>query len=146
MTARQFVSLTALFSFAGISSLAPLSGCGTPSVTSILAGQINDQLPDFQLVTVINQSQNDVELDIMVDGTAQTLTCSAALQRCDFPISGCPTQVEAVQQRYLDSQGRFVGGRNFNSSADFTFTPGEFDCDSVLIFKFTDTTAEAFAI
>ena len=146
MTARQFVSLLALFSFAGISSLAPLSGCGTPSAASILADLIEDRLPDFLLVTVINQGLNDVELDIMVDGSPQTLTCSSVLQRCDFPISGCPSQVEAIQQRYLDSQGRFVGGRNFNSSADFTFTSDEFTCDSVLIFKFTDTTAEAFAI
>ena len=74
------------------------------------------------------------------------VSCPVILGVCDQPLLPCPETVEAVQQRTLDAQGRFTGGRNFNSTPAFTFTGDEISCGSVIVYQFTDTTATAFAL
>jgi hypothetical protein len=124
------------------SPAAQLSTVLNQQVEEVL-GQLFD---DVVIVRVINQTNNDIELDLLVDNVGQTVDCSAALQVCDLVLSNCPQDIRAVEQRSLDPQGRFVGGRFFNDTDAFNFGPGEFDCQSVIVYKFTEGGAEAFKI
>ena len=128
-----------------------MSGCNSgTSLNTVLNQQLTAVLgtvnPQVLRIEVVNQTINDVQLDLTVDGTPQTITCSAFIQVCDLTLTTCPSNITAVQQRSLDSSGRFVGGRNFNGNAAFTFTTGEFKCDSTIVYKFTETDATAFVI
>lgn len=125
-------------------------GC-TPqtSANAVLGGQIQSALgsiPNPVNLRVINQTNSDLELDLLIDGSPLRVSCPVILGVCDQPLLPCPETVEAVQQRTLDAQGRFTGGRNFNSTPAFTFTGDEISCGSVIVYQFTDTTATAFAL
>jgi hypothetical protein len=133
----------------GIAALgALLTACDPPvSILNPQAQQILGQINTRTLeILVINQTGSDLELDLLIDGVQQQVTCSTLIEACPLILSTCPGEVAAVQQRTLDPQGQFIGGRNFNDNAAFTFSPGEFDCDSTLVYKFTATSAEAFRI
>ena len=131
-------------------------GCGQSGVNTIISSEISTALQqlDQNSVTLrlINQSESgyNLELTLSVDGTQQTFECVAdngiTGGVCDFPLTPCPQTVQGIQEQMLDSNGRFVGGRNLTNSQDFTFTRGEFQCGDALIYQFTDRTAEASAL
>ncbi len=132
-----------------ISLILALACSPQTSPQAILAEQIQaafGQIPDPINVRVVNQTSSNVELDILVDGAPVRISCSIIQGVCDQPLLPCPQTVEAVQERLLNDQGQFTGGRNFNGSPDFTFTGGEISCGSVIIYQFTDTTASAFVL
>ncbi len=128
-----------------------LAGCGvgTNVLTSILGNNVEEQ---FGLngvdIRIINQSTATEELDILVDGQPYTISCLSTVQICDFYLSTCPQRVQAVTERRLDAAGRFVGGRDFTGNDDFTFDrgAGEFDCGDFIIYRFSDTEADAFVL
>ncbi len=127
------------------------SACSPASaVNTVLNQQVSEVLgsiPEYLIVRVVNQTNNDVQLDILVDGLQQTVTCSSLVQVCDLVLTDCPQVIQAAEQRSLDPQGRFVGGRIFNGNEAFTFRQGEeIQCDSVIVYKFTEGGAEAFDI
>ena len=128
-----------------------LAGCGvgTNVLTSILGSNVDEQFGMNGVdIRIINQSTATEELDILVDGQPYTISCLSAVQICDFYLSTCPQRVEAVSERRLDTAGRFVGGRNFEGSDACTFDSGEgeFNCGDFLIYRFSDTEADAFVL
>jgi hypothetical protein len=137
----------------GLSGLILSLGCGGNQVNTIISGEVSTALQqlDANSVTLrlINQSESgqNLQLDLLIDGFQQTFSCPADNGLvggvCDFPLTPCPKEVDALQERMLDSKGRFTGGRNFNNAPDFSFTAGEFSCGSALIYQFTDRTAKA---
>jgi hypothetical protein len=146
--ASQTLCITVLASIA----LLLINGCnGASQVNTVLDQQISGALgaitKDYVLIRVVNQTGSDLQLDYKIDGIAQaTLSCSAIQEVCDRIVTTCPQSIEATQQRTLDAQGRFVGGRNFNGSDAFSFTGDELSCDSVVLYKFTPTDATAQVI
>ncbi len=131
-----------------------LAGCPGASapVNDLLSSQLKNLFPDFDLnpvvIRTINQTGANLELELLVDGLPQTIFCTAVLELCDTPLPACPTTVETVQQRLLDPQGRFLGGRNFDGAPNWIFNAGEgeFKCGDTIIYKFTDRDAEAFVL
>ena len=131
--------------------LMALAGCATVSVNTVLDSQLLKLLGtlDFEVlrVRVINQTgATSLDLDLKVDGISQTINCTALVAICDITLPACPKRIEAVQERLLDAQGRFVGGLDFNGGDEFVFPEGEFDCGSIIVFKFGDREASAFAL
>jgi hypothetical protein len=124
--------------------LALAGGCGyaTISVNDILDAQIREAtgtLPtDTSTILLVNQTQTTIELDILVDGTLNTVTVTPDEGRRSFTPTICPLTVEVVQERRLNSLGAQVGGRNFNGNAAFVFTEDEFSCESTIVFTFTE--------
>jgi len=133
-----------------------LAGCGT----SISAGDFSQTLigvlaqlnPNQVTIRIINQTSDDIELDVLVDGNLQLLECVGDRGICDFPLQICPQTVEAVEERRFNSEDQFAGGRIFNQNAYFTFTQDgqngtqRFDCGDVIIFQFSDNDAVATAM
>lgn len=142
---RLFLGL-AVGSIAGLSILT--SGCGTSRtvINAEIAAALAKVDSNIVIVEVVNQTTNDIQVDFTIDGLPQTVTCTTLQQVCPVTLPACPAEVRAVEQRSLDAQGRFVGGRLFNGNEAFSFTSGEFNCESVLIYKFTESGASAFAI
>src|SRR5690606_8148115 len=95
-------------------------------------------------VLLVNQTEATIELDLLVDGSRVTVACTAIEQRCEFLPPDCPSTIEAAQERRLDEHGAFPGGSNFDSNPAYAFVPGEFGCQSTIMFTFTaeDTIAE----
>lgn len=131
--------------------LAGLAGCGGTGGSSVndfldaQLAQLGFQTSfDTSQIQMINQTQQDIQLDLLIDNVAVTLTCTAVQQRCTFFPDVCPLTVQAVEERRLTPLGSYTGGRLFNNNPEFTFTETEFDCQSMILFTFTDdeTTAE----
>jgi hypothetical protein len=129
-----------------------VTGCGQSGgslVNAILEAQLDlvgDTAPnpnETVRIQVINQTTRTVELDLLVDGLPQTISCDPSEARCAFVPAECPGVVEAVQERELNEDGAFVGGRNFNGNPVFIFTDEEFQCGAVILFTFTDLEATA---
>lgn len=125
--------------------LVAAGGCNyyaSVNINSILDAQIREAtgtLPsDTSTILLVNQTQNTIELDILVDGTLNTVTVTPDEGRKSFTPTVCPLTVQVVQERRLNSLGAQVGGRNYNGNAAFTFTEDEFDCQSTIVFTFTE--------
>ncbi|MHC4443241.1 MAG: hypothetical protein ACYTF1_15550 [Planctomycetota bacterium] len=131
-----------------------LFGCpgvgGTVSANNVLTGQVQDLLDqlgvDINTVTIriINQTIYDVQIDLLVDGLPQQLNCTALAGVCDLPLPACPQTVETVEERRLDSSGRYQGGRIFHNNKNFTFTQaeGDFECGSIIVYTITDASVQ----
>jgi hypothetical protein len=120
-------------------------GCNYFSATNIndiLDAQIREAtgtLPtDTSTILLVNQTQNIIEMDILVDGTLNTVTVTPEEGRASFTPTVCPLTVEVVQERRLNSQGLQIGGRNYNHNPAFVFTEDEFSCQSTIVFTFTE--------
>lgn len=125
--------------------LATAGGCGfysSVNVNDILDAQIREQngvlTTDTSRVLLVNQTQNTIELDILVDGTPVTITVTPQDERTTYTPSFCPYTIEVVEERRLNSLGAFVGGRNYNHNEAFVFTETEFDCQSTIVITFTE--------
>lgn len=143
-TVRLF-SLTAV-----VLLLVSSAGCGgsaAPFVNQVLDSQILDLggiiIGNTSRIQLINTTESDIELDVLVDGTLVTIECSAADRRCAYTPTICPLTIETVQERRLSPQGVYTGGRNFNGNTAFTFESTEFDCQSVIVYTFTEDTTTA---
>ncbi|GMV96660.1 MAG: hypothetical protein AMXMBFR83_10220 [Phycisphaerae bacterium] len=129
---------------AGVLAAGAAGGCGggTPLVNAILDSQIVSQggtlTTNTSRIQIINTTQTDIELDVLVDELAVTIECTAAERRCAYTPPLCPLTVKTVQERRLNALGIFVGGRNYNDNPAFTFESTEFDCQSVIVFTFTE--------
>ncbi len=130
----------------GVALIVVFLGCNGPgSATAVLSSQIQNSLNQLTknslALRVINQASNTEAFDLLIDGASQTVSCDTVLQVCDTFLSFCPQTVETVRERKLDSKGNFLGGRDFNGAAEWTFTQGtDFQCGQTIIFKATDTT------
>jgi hypothetical protein len=126
-------------------------GCGGTSVPLV------NQVLDYQLqqagintsanttrLDLVNQSQSTIQLDLLIDGTIVTISCAPSDGRCSYTPTTCPTTIEVVQELRTNDVGILISGRNYNGNAAFTFTEGEFNCQSVFMFTFTEdnTTAQ----
>jgi hypothetical protein len=119
-------------------------GCGYASinVNDVLDAQIRDvtgTVPtNTSTILLVNQTQTTIELDILVDGTLNTVTVTPDEGEKSFTPTVCPLTVEVVLERRLNSLGAVVGGRNFDHNAAFVFTEDEFTCVSTIVFTFTE--------
>lgn len=99
------------------------------------------------IVRVVNETGSNLVVEALVDGVTTNFgTCTPTQQVCDYLLTPCPQTIEIVQERRLDLNGNFAGGRNFQGNPDFIFTSGEFTCGSYLILQFSDTGALADTI
>ena len=124
-----------------------------PSVLSLLGDELNLDTAAFLnlesvVVQIVNQSQRNVELDLLVDDEPLTLSCSAMQEVCRFDLMLCPSVIEAVEERRTDAFGGYSGGRIFNGADEFTFLEGEFNCESksVIIFQLQEHSSSAFVL
>lgn len=132
---------------AGLCALVSSACQPTSIINAVLGNELTNPLrKNLPTIRIVNKTGNQVVLDVLIDGTEQRLSCAAINPSCDTELDACPKRVEAVRQQVLDSQGRFVGGRTFNGSAQFTFVEGEFECRAFLVYEFTETDANAFAL
>jgi hypothetical protein len=133
--------------------LAALAGCMAASgsqfqdlVNQLLGGSTT--LASTTLtIRIVNEAGTGIneELKLEIDGVEQTFTCSATQHVCDVALLACPQQVIAISERRVDTGGYFQGGRNFNGGEEsFNFVRGEFECGQIILYRFTDTVAEAF--
>jgi hypothetical protein len=125
--------------------LAAVCGCGYYSPTTIndiLDAQIRQLTgvapTDTSQIQLVNQTQNTIELDVLIDGLLTTITCTPTNQQVTYTPLVCPLTVEVVQERRFNDKGAFVGGREYNHNPAFVFTETEFDCQSVIMFTFTE--------
>ncbi|HSW44915.1 MAG TPA: hypothetical protein VLM89_05040 [Phycisphaerae bacterium] len=132
----------------------PCVGCFAPSggdFESLLRMLLGDSAAAARASTltirIVNEAGSGIseEVTLEVDGETAPLVCSATEHVCDFPLPQCPQQVIAISERRTDTQGFFQGGRNFNGSDEaFNFIRGEFECGDIILYRFTETVAEAF--
>lgn len=120
-----------------------LAGCGGGNpINAILGNQIgaalNSASTSVVVVRIINQTGQTMEVDLLVDGLAQTVSCTSVLQVCDSVLPTCPQRIETVRDRKVDLQGRFLGGHEFNGNEAFIFERGEFQCGQHLIYQYDD--------
>lgn len=127
------------------------AGCGVAGGGSVINDIIDAQLrliggalpTATTVIVLVNQTQATIELDLLIDGALTTVSCTPADARCEYLPPTCPSTVVAVQERRLDAQGAFVGGRNYDENPNFTFDQGDFGCDSTLVFTFTEDATTA---
>ena len=135
--------------------LAGATGCGFTVTTSDLESLIStvlgteiDTTADMATLRIINQTDGlDEELTLDIDGTELTFSCTTEQPVCDFLLTPCPERIEAISEQRLDSTGAFQGGRNFKGNdAEFILDRSDFSCGDVIIFRFTNSEAEAFVL
>ncbi len=85
-------------------------------------------------IHIINNTELTIELDVLLDSTLVTITCTAEEGRCSYLPTTCPQLVQAVEERRFTVAGVYTGGRFFSGNAAYTFDNTEFDCQSVIVF------------
>lgn len=124
-----------------------LACTGNGATNTVLGVVANTLRTNTLMIRVVNDTTSDVEVELRVDGVMKLLPpCTALQQACDYVLTTCPQVVEVIQETRRDTNGVFMGGRNFESNPDFTFGPGEFSCGNTIILQFSDTVAYAQAI
>ncbi|HOB75784.1 MAG TPA: hypothetical protein PKG54_14805 [Phycisphaerae bacterium] len=125
--------------------LMAVTGCGNVSgstINDIIDAQLRLQNPQLTTKTMrvllVNQTEATIELDLLVDDALTTVACTPTEARCEFTPPTCPAKIEAVQERRLDPQGAYMGGRNFDENPDFIFTSDDLGCDATIVFTFTE--------
>ncbi len=123
------------------------TGFGTSSATNEVLDTIEAAREASIIVRVVNETGSNLVVEALVDGlTTNFGTCTPTEQVCDYLVTPCPQTIEIIQERRLDLNGNFAGGRNFQGNPAFNFTRGEFTCGSYLILQFSATGATAEAI
>lgn len=140
----QRILLCSLAGLALLAGLACTGSFGGSPISGPLTDIIDAARGTTALIRVGNSTGWDLQLRLRVDGVEKTLpTCAATQGTCDYLLSTCPQTIELLQERQLDSRGVFRGGRDFEGDPDFTFTAGEFECGSMILYEFSETTATA---
>ena len=148
------VKRTAAGALVAVSLLAGV-GCGflatgqqLNAVLKQLVGQLDlDTNPDAVTIRIINQSGGLTEqLDLRVDGLLQTFTCKSEEGICDFTLDTQPSLVEAVEERRLDADGAFRGGRSFEGQEEFTFGEEDIFAGTTIVFQLSESLAAAFTM
>ncbi|MBN1489831.1 MAG: hypothetical protein JXA69_07930 [Phycisphaerae bacterium] len=110
-------------------------GCGggvpSPSVSTVR-------------VDIINRTGNNLELDVVADGIPFTFACvvnpaSGEPWPCRYDLGFCPATVQTVGERWLDGEGRVIGGRDFSSTTAFDLGAGSFQCGAILTWDVSKT-------
>jgi len=122
------------------------TGCPSPNnVLRDLAGEVLDS--STLNIRIVNQSEGKTEeLDLRIDGALRTFTCDADAQICNFSLGAVPSRVEAVEERRLDDEGAFTGGRDFEGQSEFTFTQDDFQAGSTIVYQLGEDSASAFVL
>jgi len=94
---------------------------------------------------VVNQTSYTVELDISADGVPYTFTCEPSTP-CSFNIDYCPNRVDTLNERWIDSRGVIVGGRDYTGTDEFDFPPGSFSCGGALIWNLSTSSVSIDAL
>ena len=79
-----------------------------------------------------------VQLDITIDGVPNTLTALPGVST-RYSLGSCPTEVRTVAERWFDSKGRVVGGRDYSNVDVNSFPAGRFGCGNTLMWELTET-------
>lgn len=129
-------------------ALLAITACTGSFGGSAISGALSDIIDAARSNTVFirvgNSTGWDVEVVLRVDGVLKTLpACQATEGICDYVLTSCPLTIELLQERRMDSRGIFRGGSDFEGDPDFTFTSDEFECGSLILFEFSETTASA---
>lgn len=138
----------------GLAGIVLLLCAGCPSNTSvnsvlhqILANMQEGSGTQSIRIRIVNGSEGlTEELDLRIDGTIQTFSCDAEDMTCNFNLGILPVTVEAVEERRLDADGLYRGGRIFSGQAGFTFTRDQFENGSTIVFQLSEDQAEAFVL
>jgi hypothetical protein len=127
-----------------------MAGCGffAPVDVNAILKQLaeeNNVLPQRALtIRIVNLSDGLTEqLVVRIDDELQTLTCEAGQSICDFDLAFLPDRVEAIEERRLDADDNFAGGRTLDGQDAFSFTSDDYDFGSTIIYEFSETAASA---
>jgi len=145
-TVAGVVAATSLLAGAGCGFLA--TGQQLNNVLKQLVGQLDiDTNPDAVTIRIINQSGGLTEqLDLRIDGLLQTFTCESEQGICDFTLDTQPSAVEAVEERRLDADGAYRGGRSFEGQEEFTFGEEDIFAGTTIVFQLSESLAAAFTM
>jgi hypothetical protein len=92
-------------------------------------------------VTAGDGTPYTVELDILIDGTPQTLTALPGVAT-KYVLVSCATEVRSITERWLDAKGRVVGGRDYSNVDANSFLPGTFGCGNTLLWRLSATAVQ----
>lgn len=102
---------------------------------------------DTVTVRIINLSDGlTEELDLQVDGFVETFECTAEEGVCNFLLAEVPAMVETLEERRFDEDENFAGGRVFVGQEEFVFTQDDYSAGSIIVFRLSETSAEAFVL
>lgn len=124
-----------------------LAGC---TGTSLFQAGINTLIDSAKSTTlilrVINGTTADIQVTVRVDGVDKELPLCTSIQgTCDYVLSSCPNSVELIQEARYNAADEYVGGRNFEGNADYSFVQGDFQCGGQVIYEFNDSSATGMA-
>jgi hypothetical protein len=100
---------------------------------------------DALRAVIVNQTGYRVELDIAADSVPYTFTCDPSAPG-SFNIDFCPNQVTTLSERWIDSKGAVVGGRDYTGTGAFNFPPGSFSCGGAVIWRLSASSVSIDAL
>ena len=126
-------------------------GLGGASTNAALQQLLEDlqigQDANAVTIRIVNGSAGlTEELDLRIDGVLQTFTCEADAGTCNFSLGYVPSRIEGVEERRLDEEDVYQGGRILDGNAKFIFTEDYFGPGSVIVFQLSEEQAEPSVI
>jgi hypothetical protein len=124
-----------------------LAGCASNAALDALLGAIPDTSGrNTLLIQVINQTGSASEIELAIDGSIATASCSSGAQVCREPLAECPNSVSILTQRVLAEDGTIVQERSYEGIDNFTFTREDFSCGSVILVELEATGLQVIII
>ena len=128
------------------------TGCGgaSPSNVSDLISRLGVDLDIGAEATgltirIVNLSAGlTEELYVRVNGVPRTFTCEPEVVGvCDSVLAELPSLLEVVEERRVDEEGAYWGGRHLEGQPGFTFTRNDFQPGSIILFQLSEEEASA---